>query len=378
MTKIVNPLYDSAFKYLMEDNKVAKVLLGALMDREIKTVETKHQEVSVKQEDGKLGPRIFRMDFAAKVRNADGKEELVTIELQKARLQSEVMRFRKYLASQNSDQSNVTMDKETKIVTPRHIVAIYILGHNIEETDEPITRYYCKGENQFGEVLSLKNAKRPFVSGLTHDVIIVQVRRLQGRMRTRAERIMSLFDLNEKGKDEMYVDYAGMAAEDKDVDVVLRRLQSAVAEQQLRINMEAEDLYAMDVEYAERVKEDLEEAKRGLEEAKQEKARAEQEKKKAEQEKMKAEQEKKKAEQEKKKAEQEKVKAEQEKKKAEQEKARVEQEKVKAEQEKEETMKSLAVAIKALHATGKNVDEIVGMLNVKREVVESIIGKQNA
>lgn len=33
MLHIANPIYDSAFKYLMEDERIAKTLLGALIKR---------------------------------------------------------------------------------------------------------------------------------------------------------------------------------------------------------------------------------------------------------------------------------------------------------------------------------------------------------
>lgn len=35
MTFIANPIYDSVFKYMMEDDKVAKLLLSALLKKEI-------------------------------------------------------------------------------------------------------------------------------------------------------------------------------------------------------------------------------------------------------------------------------------------------------------------------------------------------------
>lgn len=35
MTLIANPIYDSVFKYLMEDDRVAKILLSALLKKEI-------------------------------------------------------------------------------------------------------------------------------------------------------------------------------------------------------------------------------------------------------------------------------------------------------------------------------------------------------
>ena len=33
MTLIANPIYDSVFKYMMEDDRVAKILLSALLQK---------------------------------------------------------------------------------------------------------------------------------------------------------------------------------------------------------------------------------------------------------------------------------------------------------------------------------------------------------
>ena len=32
MVKVYNPIYDTVFKYLMEDDKAAKVLLGSILE----------------------------------------------------------------------------------------------------------------------------------------------------------------------------------------------------------------------------------------------------------------------------------------------------------------------------------------------------------
>ena len=42
MTIIANPIYDAVFKFLMEDKKVAKILLSALLKKEGNTLLNKH------------------------------------------------------------------------------------------------------------------------------------------------------------------------------------------------------------------------------------------------------------------------------------------------------------------------------------------------
>ena len=44
---VANPIYDSVFKYLMEDNRVAKTVLSALLKKEVVEVEMrKHGKYS--------------------------------------------------------------------------------------------------------------------------------------------------------------------------------------------------------------------------------------------------------------------------------------------------------------------------------------------
>ena len=47
MVLIANPIYDSVFKYMMEDDRVAKIMLSALLQKEIyrrNTKENLHDE----------------------------------------------------------------------------------------------------------------------------------------------------------------------------------------------------------------------------------------------------------------------------------------------------------------------------------------------
>ena len=74
MTLIANPIYDVVFKYLMEDERVAKILLSALLKKEILELEMRKQEYTAMQQ---TRISLFRMDFAAKIRDNNGEEHLV-------------------------------------------------------------------------------------------------------------------------------------------------------------------------------------------------------------------------------------------------------------------------------------------------------------
>ncbi len=92
--QIANPIYDVVFKYLMKDKKVARLLLSAITGREI--IDLEFRPTVFELPVGK-SLTVIRMDFSAKVRDSHGEEELIIIELQKAKLATDIMRFRRYL-----------------------------------------------------------------------------------------------------------------------------------------------------------------------------------------------------------------------------------------------------------------------------------------
>ena len=60
MTTIANPIYDLAFKYLMEDERVVKILLSALLRKQVVHVETRRNELINVQRDP---VSVFRLDY---------------------------------------------------------------------------------------------------------------------------------------------------------------------------------------------------------------------------------------------------------------------------------------------------------------------------
>ena len=94
---VANPIYDSVFKFLMEDERIAKTVLTALLKKEVVSVEMRrHEHPNITRDNISM----FRIDFAARVREEDGSVRLILIELQKTWLDTETLRFRRYLAAQ--------------------------------------------------------------------------------------------------------------------------------------------------------------------------------------------------------------------------------------------------------------------------------------
>ena len=83
-------MYDAAFKYLMDDDASARLLVGAVLGEEVESLPLP-QERAVRLEPAPGEPpsgellTVRRVDFAATVRTASGDRLRVLVEVQKAR-----------------------------------------------------------------------------------------------------------------------------------------------------------------------------------------------------------------------------------------------------------------------------------------------------
>ena len=237
--RIANPIYDVVFKYLLDDEKVARLLLSALLGREV--LELQFRPTEVQHEAAKLDGTqllVLRMDFAATVRLENGGRKLVLIEIQTARSASDVQRFRRYLGSNYASPENVYPDPEGK-EQALPIVTIYFLGEGLECVDVPVLRI----NRHYQDVATGAEVRitDPFVEALTHDAIVVQINRLNNRRRTDLERLLEVFDQGLASRSDPHVlDILEENFPERHREV-LRRLMRAGAEQELRDKMDVED-----------------------------------------------------------------------------------------------------------------------------------------
>ena len=239
MTLIANPIYDVVFKFLMEDERVAKMLLSALLKKEIVTLQMRqHEYTSVMQN------RIssFRMDFSAKIKEPDGDEHMVLIELQKTWLATETLRFRQYLGTQYLSKTSMCED-DPRFGLP--IISIYILGHLLGDLQEPVIYVRRRYLDYDDRVIEQKD---PFIESLTHDSIIVQIPCLKGRTRTRLERLLNVFD-----QDYQMDENAHLLEINEDIFVgeeqlIVTRLLKAGVAPDVRRAMEVEDEILSEIE----------------------------------------------------------------------------------------------------------------------------------
>lgn len=245
MITVANPIYDAVFKYLMEDERVAKTLLSALLQKEVAEVEVRKHEYTNGSRD-KIS--MFRIDFGAKVRQEDGSLKLILIELQKTWLETETLRFRQYLGTQYANPDNILKDNNP-MGYGIPMITVYMLGHRVGDIEEPVIYVQHKAYDYDGKEVT-KGVPNPFVDSLVHDSIIVQIPLLRGQINNRLEEVLSVFDQTYKDKKNRQVlnidedTYSG----DEEMNRIIHRLLSAASDAKLRQDMNVEDEYFTAIE----------------------------------------------------------------------------------------------------------------------------------
>ena len=239
---VANPIYDSVFKYIMEDERIAKTILSALLKKEVIHVMVRPHEYSNTTRDTLS---MFRIDFAATVREREDdavKDRTVLIELQKTWLNTETLRFRQYLGAQYSNKKNMRNADGKGFAYP--MVAVYLLGHKVGDIKEPIVYVNHDVFDYNGNIVADGN-EEPFVESLTHDSIIVQIPLLHGNVNNRLEKVLSVFDqtlVDGNTLQVLKID-EDRYADDSDMMYVLHKLTAAAANSELRQDMNVEDEY---------------------------------------------------------------------------------------------------------------------------------------
>ncbi len=239
--KIANPIYDTVFKYLMEDERIARTILSALLKVDVVAVEVRPHEYS---DDNRDSLSVFRIDFGATVRDRDGKEKLILIELQKTWLETETLRFRQYLGVHYSNPKNM---QDVGHALP--MVAVYLLGHKVGDIEEPVL-YVNHQSFDYDNNIVTKGLPNPFVDSLTHNSIIVQIPRLHGHINNRLDMILSIFDQNRRDENDgrlLRID-DDVYSDDVDMERILYRLTMAAADADMRHKMNVEDEYFAAIE----------------------------------------------------------------------------------------------------------------------------------
>jgi len=194
-------LFDTVFKYLLEDLEIAKAIIQAVIKEEIIEITPAPQESTDKELKIKyLTLGMIRNDYVAviKTRSETGKEaiEKVMIEVQKSPIEPEIGRFRNYIADKYRKKSTI---EGKEVYLP--LKTIYLI-------EKPFNRklpsvlghrgcYYDELENQkyIGE-------KDELVELFNHDSWFIQTELLPADFKKELMYVLSVFAPHYKIKNE--------------------------------------------------------------------------------------------------------------------------------------------------------------------------------
>jgi hypothetical protein len=186
---IANPIYDVVFKRLMEDKRIAKFFVETLTGETISDIDLKPQEFTYN--DRLAGIAVYRLDFIATIKTADNDYKKVLIEIQKAKNSVDLMRFRNYLAEQYKKEDEVNTEwGKTKSALP--IITIYLLGFKLNEIESSV----IKVNRIYTDLITntIIKQKSDFIEKLTHDCYVVQIPRIQPKLQSKLEVLLTIFE----------------------------------------------------------------------------------------------------------------------------------------------------------------------------------------
>ena len=246
--KIANPIYDLAFKYMMENNRIAKLVLSTILEQEVVSVKLGTQELVMPRlkHDGEGEKEyektnenpftVFRLDFKADIITKEGRRETVLIEIQKSSSGTELKRFRTYLGKNYQKGVEETDKNGKKTIVFYPIVTIYILGYHLPE----LPYLGLAIERRLIDLSTGKEieAESQFVDKLNHKSFILQVQNLPPHRKTKLEKFMTLFNQAWISESNYILDLEEVPDEFAEV---AQYLKAALADEDLRANLEAEE-----------------------------------------------------------------------------------------------------------------------------------------
>lgn len=256
---IPNPIYDVVFKYLMEDNQSAKIILSTLINEKIKKLTFEPVSHTEKIQDPKSEKtiKLFHLDFTAVIEKTDGQEELIMIEIQKANKASDIFRFKRYISTnfqrkQEKEIINPTTQAVEKVNKPIRLIPIFILNFRIENEVNDLLIKTNRDKIGVFKDKCLENDNE-FIDNLTFDIWVVQLPNLNkvekkdyenDAYKTKLYQLLKLFDQDAQNKNNKHRLLIIKKLFPKFLERVINRLKSADADNpDLEEQMNAEDEY---------------------------------------------------------------------------------------------------------------------------------------
>jgi hypothetical protein len=373
MIRYANPLYDTVFKYLIEDLSIAREFLSIILDVEVLELEVQPQEVSVPvkkrtqrkttaKNEQKGNPKsLIRYDFKAKIVQANGEVRTILLELQKRNHKSIIFRFRNYVARNYSIETGAPSFEQKYI---------YLTGFPIDSTQELPPYLWCRRQLVDGLTGNLFFPSKGinFVDELTHESCFIHVNGFREDDPHPVAQVINLFN-QKRSSESPYILEIAPPQTGTLMARIVDRLYKATHDDELMKAMELESYYEYDIQSLEDDKEALRlEAEAALLREKDERRQKEEAQllEKAARQREKDERRQKKEAQLLEKAARQREKEERQQK---------EEERQQKEEERRQKETIIAASVLRFHALGLSIDEIANTLGITTEKAQRILDK---
>jgi len=300
---IPNPTYDVVFRYLMQDYDSSMIILSTLINEKIKKLDfqpltfikktteneyneqveqkvNKHfekekqkiikddrlsefdknlaiSEITIKDPVSGKDVKLLHLDFVAVIEKDNGEEEIVMIELQKVAIETDIFRFKQYIAENFQKKRKINKidpdtQQEIEIELPYRLIPIFILNFKIEDDISDLmikTRQIKTGVFTDKEI----GKRNEFIDHLSYELYVVQLPYLQqieildfedNEYKQKLFALLKLLDQRAKKTDNEYRLRLFRRMFPGFLDRVIKRLQTAdIDNPNLEKQMQAEDFY---------------------------------------------------------------------------------------------------------------------------------------
>lgn len=247
---IANPLYDTIFKKLMENDRAAKFFIGTLLEQNIHALQVITQEFpnpkdvdkssavtigSKDQQSQEVSAKdFFQLDFIATILTDTGEPEKVHVEIQKIKNFIEPKLLSNFQAVHYNRKGTFDYEKR-KLLS----ITIYILGFNLPDIESAC----IKLEQTYEDLISNKriNHKIDFIEKLSQDCYIVQVNRITDRFETSLDKLLSVFEQSNFLDGRKLMKDFNHAIDEENIKLMIDILHHASIDPEQRKMMEVEE-----------------------------------------------------------------------------------------------------------------------------------------
>ena len=234
---IANPVFDTFFKYMMQDKRCAKYFLETLLNISIKRLQFEPQEYHYK-EPLKNTLMFYRLDFKALIETEEGKK-MVLIELQKSSNFTDIMRFRNYIAENyKSTDQVIVKGKVKKRSLP--IFTIFIFDFLIDYPKKSRV-FKISHIKQDLETLDIYPKRSKLVEKLIHDGIVIQIPVPSQNPLSNIGQLLSIFDQKDFTDDTKRIKKYEIVSNNAEHNYLVRQLSLISQEPSIIDELEREE-----------------------------------------------------------------------------------------------------------------------------------------